>query len=67
MDKSNFQKQAEGNWHMIKGGLKKKYGQLTDDDLKIVEGQAEKTFGRLQKKLGKTQEEFEKEVREYIR
>lgn len=52
---------------MIKGGLKKKYGELTDDDLKIVEGQAEKTFGRLQKKLGKTQEEFEKEVREYIR
>jgi uncharacterized protein YjbJ (UPF0337 family) len=67
MDKDNFQNQMEGNWHIIKGSLKKKYGQLTDDDLTMAKGQAEKTFGKLQKKLGKTKEELEKEMRGYVK
>jgi len=30
--------QIKGNWNEIKGKLKQKYGQLTDDDLKFAEG-----------------------------
>jgi uncharacterized protein YjbJ (UPF0337 family) len=43
-----------GNWNNIKGKLKKKFSQLTDDDLEYVEGQENELIGKIQKKLGKT-------------
>ena len=48
-----------GDWKMMKGKLKQKYGQLTDDDLTFAEGKEEELFGRLQNKLGKKREEVE--------
>jgi len=48
----------KGNWNEIKGKLKQKYGQLTDDDLVFAEGKDDEMMGRLQKKLGKTKEEI---------
>lgn len=50
----------KGNWEMIKGKLKQKYADLTDDDLMYVEGKEDETLGRIQKKLGKSREEVEK-------
>jgi len=47
----------KGNWHEIKGKLKQKYGQLTDDDLTFVEGKEEEMLGRLQTRLGRSKEE----------
>lgn len=47
----------KGNWNELKGKLKKKYGNLTDDDLIYIEGEEDKLVGKLQKKLGKTKEE----------
>ena len=49
-----------GNWEQLKGKLKQKYANLTDDDLLYVEGKEDETFGRIQKKLGKTRAEVEK-------
>jgi len=49
--------QFKGSWNEMKGKLKQKYAQLTDDDLKYAEGQDEELIGRLQKKLGKSAEE----------
>jgi uncharacterized protein YjbJ (UPF0337 family) len=49
--------QLKGNWNTVKGKLKEKYGQLTDDDLMLVEGKEDQLLGRLQKALGKTREE----------
>jgi uncharacterized protein YjbJ (UPF0337 family) len=46
----------------MKGKLKQKYGQLTDDDLEFAEGKDEELLGRLQQKLGKTKEELRKEI-----
>jgi uncharacterized protein YjbJ (UPF0337 family) len=37
----------KGNWNIIKGKLKQKYGDLTDDDLTYVEGQEDELI-RLQ-------------------
>lgn len=54
----------KGNWDMIKGKLKQKYADLTDDDLMFVEGKEEETVGRLVKKLGKTRDEVEKLLKE---
>lgn len=52
----------EGNWNEIKGKLKQKYGDLTDNDLTFAKGKEEELYGRLQKKLGKTKEEIQKEI-----
>jgi uncharacterized protein YjbJ (UPF0337 family) len=52
----------KGNWNQVKGKLKKKYADLTDDDLLYVEGKEDELYGRLQKKLGKT----DREIRELL-
>ena len=52
--------EVKGNWNELKGKLKQKYAQLTDDDLMYAEGREEELFGKLQIKIGKTKEEFQK-------
>ncbi|MCB0644951.1 MAG: CsbD family protein [Phaeodactylibacter sp.] len=54
---SAFTDIVKGNWNQIKGELKQKYGQLTDNDLVYEEGQEDELMGRLQEKLGKTKEQ----------
>jgi uncharacterized protein YjbJ (UPF0337 family) len=54
--------EIKGNWNEIKGKLKQKYGDLTDDDLMFAEGKEDELYGRLQKRLGKTKEELRKEI-----
>ena len=49
--------QFKGSWNELKGKLKQQYAQLTDDDLKYVEGKDDELIGRLQKRLGKSTEE----------
>jgi uncharacterized protein YjbJ (UPF0337 family) len=46
----------------VKGKLKQKYAQLTDDDLSFAEGKDEELLGRLQQKLGKTKEDMRREL-----
>jgi uncharacterized protein YjbJ (UPF0337 family) len=45
----------------MKGKLKQKYGQLTDDDLSFAEGKEDELLGRLQK-LGKSREDLRAEI-----
>ena len=42
----------ENSWDSIKGQLKQRYDQLTDDDLAFVTGKAEDLLARLREKLG---------------
>ena len=56
--------QLKGNWNEIKGKLKQKYGQLTDQDLMFAEGKEDELLGRLQKRLGKTKDELRAEIEE---
>lgn len=51
-----------GRWHEIKGKLKQKYAQLTDDDLLFAEGKDEEMYGRLSSKLGRTKEDIRNEI-----
>lgn len=55
---------VKGSWNEMKGKLKQKYGQLTDDDLTFAEGKEDELYGRLQQKLGKTKEEIRREIEE---
>ena len=52
----------KGSWNEIKGKLKQKYGQLTDDDLVFADGKEDELLGRLQKRLGKTKDELRSEI-----
>ena len=49
-----------GNWNELKGKLKQKYAELTNDDLLLVEGKKDELLGRLEAKLGKSKEELQK-------
>jgi len=50
--------EIKGNWEQLKGKLKQKYADLTDDDLLHEEGKDQEFWGRLQEKLGKTEKEI---------
>lgn len=50
----------KGNWNELKGKLKQKYADLTDDDLMYAEGKEDELLGKLQVKLGKSKDEVNK-------
>jgi uncharacterized protein YjbJ (UPF0337 family) len=54
--------QFKGSWNEVKGKLKQKYGQLTDDDLRFAEGKDDELLGRLQQRLGKSKEDLRTEL-----
>lgn len=54
--------ELKGDWNEVKGKLKQKFGQLTDDDLSFTEGKEDEWLGRLQQKLGKTKEDLRAEI-----
>ena len=53
--------ELKGHWNEIKGKLKQKYADLTDDDMTFADGKEDELFGRLQKKLGRTKEQIRDE------
>jgi uncharacterized protein YjbJ (UPF0337 family) len=46
----------KGNWNEVKGKIKQKYANLTDNDLLYEEGKEDELYGRLQTKTGQTKE-----------
>lgn len=57
----------KGNWNVVKGKLKQAYGELTDDDLKFVEGQEDELVGRIQKRIGTTAADVQRLLEKYNR
>ena len=56
--------ELKGRWNEVKGKLKQKYGDLTDDDLTYAEGKDDELYGRLQKRLGKSKDEVKQMIDE---
>ena len=54
----------KGDWNELKGKLKQKYAQLTDDDLMYAKGKEDELLGRLQRKLGQGQDALRKLIAE---
>jgi uncharacterized protein YjbJ (UPF0337 family) len=52
----------KGGWNEVKGKLKQKYAQLSDDDLTFAEGKEDELLGRLQQRLGKSKEDLRREI-----
>lgn len=52
----------EGKWKEMKGAVREKWGELTDDELDQIAGKKDKLAGMLQQKYGMTKEAVEKEI-----
>ncbi len=55
----------KGKWNKLKGHAKKKWGELTDDDLDRVDGSRDRLVGAIQERYGKEEEEAEMEVEKW--
>ncbi len=55
---SAIQDKLKGNWNTVKGKLKEKYGELTDNELVYEEGKEDQLLGMIQKKTGATKQEL---------
>lgn len=55
--------EMKGNWNIVKGKLKQKWADLTDNDLEYVEGKEDELLGRIQKRTGQTREEVEHTIK----
>lgn len=56
----------KGKWNQFKGEVKKQWGDLTDDDLRQIDGEYDKLVGRVQERYGYTREEAQREVDNYF-
>ena len=54
----------EGNWNIVKGRLKQKFAELTDNDLVYIEGKEDELLGRIARKTGVRRSILEKVLRE---
>ena len=57
----------EGKWEQLKGKAKEKWGDLTNDDRAVVQGKRDQFAERIQERYGRTKEEAEKEVDEWLK
>jgi uncharacterized protein YjbJ (UPF0337 family) len=55
----------EGNWKKLKGKVREKWGELTDDDFERIGGKKDELVGRLQERKGIARDEAEREVQEW--
>jgi len=54
------QQTLQGNWNEIKGKLRNKWGQLTNDDLQQAHGNVDQLIGLIQRKTGEARSSVEK-------
>src|SRR5207249_1943742 len=53
------QQTLQGNWNEIKGKLRSKWGQLTNDDLQSASGNIDQLIGLIQRKTGEARSSVE--------
>jgi len=52
--------ELQGQWNQVRGKVKEKWGQLTDDDLALQGGNVDQLIGRIQQRTGVAREQVEK-------
>lgn len=57
----------EGQWKQIRGQVKEKWGELTDDEIDQIEGRRDRLIGKLQERYGYSKQEAEQHVNEFLR
>ncbi len=56
-----------GNWKQFRGKVKSKWGELTDDELDVIEGDRDILVGKLQERYGMARDEAEQAVASFER
>lgn len=57
----------EGKWDQLKGSVKEKWGELTDDELTQAAGNRDKLAGKLQEKYGWTKTEVDEKLNDFFK
>ena len=52
----------KGQWNELKGRVKERWGDLTNDDLDRIEGRRDQLVGAIQQQYGRSRDEVEREV-----
>jgi uncharacterized protein YjbJ (UPF0337 family) len=55
----------EGNWKQLKGQIREQWGDLTDDDLDVINGERQQLEGKIQERYGLAKDEATKEVEDW--
>ena len=58
--------EIQGNWKQLKGKLKERWGELTDNDFAAFGGDAEQLVGIIQQRTGESRAEIENYVEELL-
>ena len=59
--------QISGHRKQMKGKIKEKWGDLTDDEIDVAAGERDQLAGRIQQKYGVGKEEAERQVDEWAK
>ncbi|MEQ8851958.1 CsbD family protein [Gimesia sp.] len=55
----------QGKWKQIKGQAKRKWGELTDDELDQIDGKRDELVGKIQEHYGIAKDEAEEQVNQF--
>jgi uncharacterized protein YjbJ (UPF0337 family) len=55
----------KANWTQLRGRIRMQWGRLTDDQLEVIEGRRDLLLGKLQETYGVTEEEADRQVRDW--
>jgi uncharacterized protein YjbJ (UPF0337 family) len=56
----------DGKWKQVRGAIQQRWNDLTDEDLKKLQGRYDQFVGLLQEKYGHTKEMAEKEIQDRL-
>jgi len=56
----------EGKWMQLRGAVREKWGQLTDDELDEIAGKRDKLAGVLQERYGYAENEAEQQIDDFL-
>ena len=57
----------EGKWKQLSGSVRERWGELTDDRLRVIAGKHDQLAGRVQEQYGINKEEGGRQLREFLR
>ena len=56
-----------GNWKQFSGSVKQKWGNLTDDDLDVINGRREQLEGKIQERYGVAKDQVRSDVDDWLK
>jgi uncharacterized protein YjbJ (UPF0337 family) len=57
--------EIKGDWQVVKGQVKERWGKLTDDDMTVIAGKRDQLVGRLRERYGHAEGESERLLKDF--